>query len=212
MTISGASPPIAPPPTATPPTTPPPTPKQEGYGHSALATGLLSAPFALGSIAGASNSHRLTERLGRRVLSAGAGLVALGIGSLIVAVHLAAPQPSGAYLVAPLLLTGLGNGITIAPNVGFTLAEVPPADNGAASGVLNTGQRIGSALGIAVIATILFGTLDPTGSSRQAIATAFSHSFQLATLANLGLIAIALAVIHVVPQTEHGQRREAARP
>jgi EmrB/QacA subfamily drug resistance transporter len=169
---------------------------QDGFGHSALMTGLLSVPFALGAILGASNSRKLTDRLGRRILTVGCGTVAVGIASLIVVVHLAGLEPNGLYLVIPLLITGLGNGLTIAPNVGLTLADLPPADNGAASGVLNTGQRIGSALGIAIIATVLFGTLAPAGSGRHAIAAAFSHSFQLATLANLGLVLIALLVLH----------------
>jgi EmrB/QacA subfamily drug resistance transporter len=175
---------------------------QDGYGHSALMTGLLTASFALGSIVSASNSSRLTERLGRRILTIGAGLVALAIVALIVIVHQAGPEPNGWYLVAPLLLGGVGSGLTIAPNVGFTLAEVPREDNGAASGVLNTGQRIGSALGIAIVATVLFETLSPTGSSRRAIATAFTHSFQLALLADLVLIVIALIAVHAVPHSQ----------
>ncbi|MGO9958100.1 MAG: MFS transporter [Solirubrobacteraceae bacterium] len=174
---------------------------QDGFGHSALMTGLLSVPFALGSILGAANSRTLTDRLGRRILTVGCSSVAVGIALLIVVVHLAGPAPSGWYLVLPLLIAGLGNGLTIAPNVGFTLADLPPGDNGAASGVLNTGQRIGSALGIAIVAAVLFDTVDPAGPSRHAIAAAFSRSFQLATLTNLGLVLIALLVIHAVPRT-----------
>jgi predicted MFS family arabinose efflux permease len=88
-------------------------------------------------------------------------------------------MPSGWYLVAPLLLTGLGHGLIVAPNIDLTLAAVPRADNGAASGVLNTAQRLGSALGIALVGTVLFSTLHPHGSGTRALATALI----LATLA-----------------------------
>jgi len=68
------------------------------------------------------------------------------------------PDPAGWQIVLPLAVAGLGNGLVIAPNVDFVLSAVPPREAGAASGVLNTGQRVGSAVGIAAIGTILFGT------------------------------------------------------
>ncbi len=52
---------------------------QAGLGHTALESGLVSIPFAIGSIIGASQSNRLAERLGRSVLVLGVGLVAIGL-------------------------------------------------------------------------------------------------------------------------------------
>ncbi len=173
---------------------------QEGLGHSALATGLLCTPYALGSIITAGRSHQITARLGRRVLTAGCVTVAVGTAALIMVVHLGSPDPNGWSLIAPLLTIGLGNGMIIAPNVGFTLAEIPAPDTGAASGVLNTGQRLGGALGIAIVASVLFDTLHPTSGTPEALATAYIHSFQTATFVNLGLVLLALVAIHVIPQ------------
>jgi MFS family permease len=163
-------------------------------------TGALSSSFAVGQILGANMSARLADWLGRRILIVGCGVFAVGVASLITLVHVAGPNPSAWDVVIPLLVAGLGSGITIAPNVASTLADVTPADNGAASGVLNTGQRIGSALGIAIVATVLFGTLKPSGPSHEAIASAFSHSFQLAMLADLGLVLIAMLLVLAMPQ------------
>ncbi len=90
--------------------------------------------------------------------------------------------------------------MTIAPNQDFVLATVPRQEAGTASGILGTSQRLGSAIGIAVIGTVLFGSLrfvpGPT-----AVASAFSHSAQLALLANLGFVALALILVLALPRT-----------
>ena len=54
-------------------------------------------------------------------------------------------------LVTPLLVAGVGSGLFIAANADFIVATVESADAGAASGVIGTMQRVGSAIGIAVI-------------------------------------------------------------
>jgi hypothetical protein len=86
------------------------------------------------------------------------------------------------------------------------LKSVPPSDNGSASGVLNTAQRVGSALGIAVVGTVLFGTLQPAGPGAHALAAAFGHSVQAALAVNIGLIVAALVL------AVFGPRRDAATP
>ena len=98
---------------------------QEGLGHSALITGLVIAPFSLGSLIAAARSDKLSAWLGRMVLVTGCVLVIAGLGFAILVVHLTAPAVSGWYLLAPLLVAGLGTGMTIAPNQDFTLATVP---------------------------------------------------------------------------------------
>jgi hypothetical protein len=60
----------------------------------------------------------------------------------VVVLHLTAPQPSAIWLIAPLALAGLGNGMVIAPNQDFVLRSVPSREAGTASGSLITAQRI----------------------------------------------------------------------
>jgi hypothetical protein len=86
------------------------------------------------------------------------------------------------------------------------LQSVPASDNGSASGVLNTAQRIGSALGIAVVGTVLFGTLHPAADSGPALAAAFSHSFQAALAVNIALSVATFALALVTPGTQAGRR------
>jgi EmrB/QacA subfamily drug resistance transporter len=136
---------------------------QAGLGHTALESGLVSIPFAIGSIIGASQSNRLAERLGRTVLVVGTGLVALGLLAMwIILMNVKGTDLTNWDLLVPLLFAGLGNGLFIAPNAQFIVATVNPAEAGAASGVVATMQRIGSAIGIAVIGSVLFGIANLT--------------------------------------------------
>lgn len=177
---------------------------QEGLGHTALITGLVVAPFSVGSLVTAANSDKLSARMGRMVLITGCVLVLAGLALATLVIHLTAPSPDGWYLIGPLLLAGLGNGMTIAPNQDFVLAAVPRTEAGTASGILSTAQRLGTAIGIAIIGTVLFGSLHlGSGSARpdpQAVARAFSHSAQLALLANLAFVVISLILVVALPR------------
>jgi len=177
---------------------------QEGLGHTALITGLVGAPFSVGSLVSAANSDKLSARMGRMVLVTGCVLVLAGLALAILVVHLTAPSPDGWYLIGPLLLAGLGNGMVIAPNQDFVLASVPPKEAGTASGILSTAQRLGTAIGIAVIGTVLFGTLHLSSASArsgpQAVARAFTHSAQLALLTNLAFVIISLVLVVALPR------------
>ncbi len=131
---------------------------QAGLGHTALESGLVSIPFAIGSIVGASQSDRLAQRLGRTVLVIGTGMVAIGLISLWLVLLLVKEQDlTNWILLAPLLVAGVGSGFFIAPNARFIVATVDGSEAGAASGVIGTMQRIGSAIGIAVVSSVLFG-------------------------------------------------------
>jgi hypothetical protein len=73
----------------------------------------------------------------------------------------------------------------------FVMAYVPRSEAGTAGGSLTAAQRIGSAIGIAVIGTVLFGTVGvrpgPDGPAR-----AFTHGAQLAVLASVAFVLVAL--------------------
>jgi EmrB/QacA subfamily drug resistance transporter len=151
---------------------------QAGLGHTALESGLVSIPFAIGSIVGASQSNRLAERLGRTVLLIGTGLVSIGLISLwLVLLRVAPGDLTNWALLGPLLVAGIGSGLFIAPNAQFIVATVDRTEAGAASGVIGTAQRVGSAIGIAVIGSVLFGNLPSSfaPTAAQAAAAAQAH-------------------------------------
>ncbi|WP_309617575.1 DHA2 family efflux MFS transporter permease subunit [Salinibacterium sp.] len=149
---------------------------QAGLGHTALESGLVSIPFAIGNIIGASQSDRMSQKLGRGVLVLGAALVSSGLVALwLILLNIPGADLTNWILLAPLAIAGLGNGFFIAPNSRFIVATVDNSEAGAASGVIGTMQRIGSAIGIAVVSSVLFGVANLTGVAaeiRQKVAAA----------------------------------------
>jgi len=131
---------------------------QAGLGHTALESGLVSIPFAIANIIGAAMSDRVAQKLGRGVLVLGTVLVTVGLAALwVILLTVPGLELTNWMLLAPLALAGLGNGFFIAPNSRFIVATVDNSEAGAASGVIGTMQRIGSAIGIAVVSSVLFG-------------------------------------------------------
>ncbi len=145
---------------------------QEALDLSPLATGLALTPFALGSALTAAPAGRWVSQIGRRVTVIALVVVLLGIG--VVALLVPGHDGDGLWplLALPLLLAGLGGGGVVSPNFTLTLADVPPRMGGAASGALQTGQRIGSALGAALIMSAYQVTSMTTGDTGTGLATA----------------------------------------
>lgn len=157
---------------------------QDGLGLSALATGLMLTPFAVGSALTATAAGRWVSVIGRRVTVL-ALLVMIG-GLVLVTVLVPGHDGPGLWplLVLPLLLSGLGGGGVVSPNFTLTLAPVPPRMGGAAGGALQTGQRIGSALGAAMIMAAYQVTLSRTDDTEPAL--------RAALLTALAILAVAL--------------------
>ncbi|WP_285649004.1 MFS transporter [Actinomycetospora sp. NBRC 106375] len=135
---------------------------QNGRGYTPLEAGLALTPFALGSAVTSAVGGRLVSRLGKSLVVM--GLVAVGVG--LVAVDLVLrldPAQVGWAIAGPLLLAGIGSGFVIAPNQTLALEEVPAREGGTAAGVLQTGQRVGSAIGISAVGAVFFGQLTSTG-------------------------------------------------
>jgi MFS family permease len=138
---------------------------QNGLGRSALIAGLAITPFAAGSAVAAAVGGRLVERSGRTLVACGIAGVAVGLCGALIAVH-AVSGPGVAWATAaPLLLAGVGSGLVIAPNQTITLSEVPVSEASTAAGVLQTAQRIGSAIGVAAVGAVFFGALPGGGQA-----------------------------------------------
>ena len=172
---------------------------QTGLGHTALAAGVVSIPFAVGSIVASSQSNQLSAKLGRTVLVIGAGLMSVGLLWLWLILRSTAPADLTHWdLLAPLLVAGLGNGAFIAPNAQFIIATVDRPEAGAASGVVSTVQRIGSAIGIAVIGSVLFGSLVITGP--DTVASGFTDAAAQAMLVSAVFSVVALVLVFTLPR------------
>ncbi|QCB95206.1 MFS transporter [Cellulomonas shaoxiangyii] len=159
---------------------------QDGVGYSPLQAGLALTPFALGSTVTATIGGRAVSTRGRAVVVL--GLVLVIAGMLLAQLLLGAAgarSTTGWWIAAPLLLAGLGSGLVISPNQTLALEHVPVHQAGAAGGVLQTGQRLGSAVGIAVVGALYFA-----GSGRGAGTVGVTHGL----LATVALLAVALAI------------------
>jgi EmrB/QacA subfamily drug resistance transporter len=134
---------------------------QVGLGWSPLRAGLTGALFAVGGAAGAGLSVQLfTPRYGRKVLMAGALLNAAGFAGYSWAVSGYGPGIHTWQMAVPLLVTGFGFGLVVAPMIDLVLTGVPVRDAGSASGLLSTIQQVGLALGVALVGVLFFNQLD----------------------------------------------------
>ena len=168
---------------------------QDGLGYSPLRSGLAVTPFALGVAASAAIAGRLVARAGR-VLTV-SGLIATTAGLVTAALLMRhVGGDTAAWVIAgPLLVAGLGGGMVTAPNVTLALQHVPVWMAGAAGGALQTAQRIGSAIGTAVLATIFYQVLTRSaGDYAAAVSDALLYASALMVLALL--IAMADLVRH----------------
>jgi len=143
---------------------------QTGLGFSALATGLTVLPFAVGSGIASYRSAGIAQRIGKWVLSLGAGLMGLGMVFLIVTIHQAGTSVNAYEMIPSLLVAGVGLGLVVAPLTNIVLAGVDSVDAGGASGALSTVQQLGGAIGIALIGVVFFGLLGAHADSSAAAA------------------------------------------
>jgi EmrB/QacA subfamily drug resistance transporter len=125
---------------------------QRVLGYSALEAGLAFLPFTAGIIIGAGLSQSLVPRLGaREVPLIGMPMAIVG---LLLFMRL---QPDGTYvtdLLPGIMLASIGMGLTFVPITLIATSGIPNSDAGLASGLFNTSQQIGGALGLAVLATL----------------------------------------------------------
>lgn len=159
---------------------------QQGLGYSALEAGLAQMPFAVGSAMSAWLAGRQVERFGRLMVVSGLVLIAVALVAVDVLVpHL--DSHVGLWLAPALFAAGVGGGMVISPNITLALEEVDPVRAGAGGGLLQTAQRVGSALGVAVILALFFERVASTDGD---YAAALSYSLRV----TIGFLAVALAL------------------
>jgi MFS family permease len=174
---------------------------QNGLHYTALEAGLAVTPFAVGSAAASALGGRIVNRYGRPLVAVGLVVVAVGLAATEVVLHFVPGRDAGWAAALPLLVAGLGSGLVISPNQALTLEQVPVRRAGSAGAVLQTGQRIGTAIGIATVGAVFFNRLAYSGGS-------WALAFRSALWVTLGFVLVALvaAVSDVIVARRH--RRE----
>ncbi len=164
---------------------------QVGLGWTALHAGLTAVTFAAGAAAGAGLSVQvLTPRFGRWVLIAGALLNAAGFAGYAAADAQYGPAISSWAMAAPLVITGFGFGLVVAPMVDLILTGVPVPDAGSGSGLLSTVQQVGMALGYALVGVVFAHNFART------FAIVLGYGAGLLVLVCLGMLALPRRMRH----------------
>jgi hypothetical protein len=117
----------------------------------------------------------------------GLATVLVGLAGVWLAVSAHPGHDVALWTSLPLLIAGLGGGLVISPNITLTLSRVPVARAGSAGGVLQTGQRIGSAAGIAIVGSIFYNQLASTHGD-------YASAFRRAIVGMCAFVAAALAL------------------
>ena len=178
---------------------------QQGLGYTALASGVGVTAYAVGGAVSAPLAGRVVTRIGRPLVVGGA--VTFGVGAVLLTV-LADRAASGhaALVLAPaLFVMGVGQGAVITPNQALSLMEVDPVTGSTAGGVLQTAQRIGLAIGQAVIGAVFFAGVHAHGTT----AHRYTHGLRTAVVAALCFILVAV-VVGVVDLARNRRRRPSA--
>jgi EmrB/QacA subfamily drug resistance transporter len=165
---------------------------QNVLGYDALEAGLAYLPLAVTIIITAGTASQLVTRTGfKPVLITGLLLVTAGL------VWFSQIDPGGSYIgdvLFPSLLAGAGLGFSFVPVTLGAVAGTRPEEAGLASGLINTSQQVGGALGVAVLTTIAFSGI-PDGSRDPVLLTnGLQDAFLVgAGIALLGAVVAALA-------------------
>jgi EmrB/QacA subfamily drug resistance transporter len=175
--------------------------------YSPLKAGLAFLPVTAGIIAGAGLSQQLIRRAGVRAVAI-AGMAIAAVGLLL----LSGVPVAGTYvdnLLPGLVTMSLGMGLTFVPVTLIATTNVDAADAGLASGLLNTAQQVGGALGLAVLATLAanrtsgaLGSLGHAPSQADSLGAMVS-GFQLAFLVGAVLIASGVLVMGGMVRRRH---------
>jgi EmrB/QacA subfamily drug resistance transporter len=172
---------------------------QQVLGYSAIKAGLSYLPLAVSIIISAAIGSQLVTRYGfKPILAAGMLSIAIGLG------WFSQVSVGGGFLtdvLGPSLFMAVGLGFAFVTTTIAAVSGVQESESGLASGLINTSQQIGGALGLAVLATIANSRTDDvmasSGGDPSGLANALTEGFQSAFLAG-SAIAVAGLVLTLV--------------
>jgi EmrB/QacA subfamily drug resistance transporter len=172
---------------------------QRVLDYGPLEAGLAFLPFTAGVIVGAGLSQALVAKVGARELPL-IGM-AMAIVGLLLFVRL---QPDGSYvsdLLPGMILASIGMGLTFVPVTLIATSGIPGDDAGLASGLFNTSQQVGGALGLAILSTLAVNATDETLAevggepSADQLGQALVDGYHVAYIGSAVLIAVAAVLL-----------------
>ena len=174
---------------------------QQVLGYSAMKTGVAYLAVAGTSIVWANVAAALVGRVGVRPLIAG-GMAILTVG-LLLFTQVSVGGSYAANLLPGFLIVALGMALCFVPISIAALAGVRQAEAGLASGLINTSQQIGGAVGIALLSTIAISRTESEVAAGTAVPQALTSGFQLAFWVGAGIaLAGVVAALALIRQEE----------
>ena len=180
---------------------------QNGLGFSPIVAGMVTIPFALLSALSSWRSGLIVHRYGRILVVGGLVLVITGFSSVLFLGYLV-PNHYMAWAVAgAMAIAGFGGGAVISPNQTLMLEDIPIREGGLAGSIAQVGQRIGTAMGLAAVLSVLFAGVSGAGDVEPA--TAYLQGFTVAALVSVGLVvgSLVFALLDLRVRKDQTQRR-----
>ncbi|MER5752324.1 MFS transporter [Streptomyces sp. NPDC002088] len=173
---------------------------QIGLGWSLLRAGLTGVPFSIAVSAAAGLSvQQLVPRFGRKVLQAGALLMAAGVVIYIWESERYGLGIASWQMALPLVVMGVGMGLIVAPLTDAVLSDVPREHAGSASGLINTVQQMGNALGLGLVSVVFFSEIGDRLTPAQ-VGPAFVNAFQHALVWVAAVMAAIFLLMFALPK------------
>ena len=181
-------------------------------GYDALEAGLAYLPLAVGIIVSAGIASALVTRFGfKPILVSGLILTAIGL------VWFAQVEVGGSYvgdILFPSLVAAVGLGFAFVPMTIGAVSGVAPHEAGLASGLINTSQQIGGALGLAILASIANSRTDSlmeqAGGAQSALPGALTEGFQVAFMVGAGFAVLGAILAAVLISSRESREHAAA--
>ncbi|HST56729.1 MAG TPA: MFS transporter [Solirubrobacteraceae bacterium] len=174
---------------------------QEVLRFSALKSGVSYLPLSLGIILSAGAASVLVNRIGAKLVMV-AGLVLVAIG-LVLFTQVSADGSFAGDVLAPSVIVAVGLGLSFVPLTILAVSGVSHQEAGLASGLINTAQQVGGAIGLAILSTVaasrtshLLSAAHGAPSERaSALTSGFSHAFGVG--AGFAILGVVIAVLFV---------------
>jgi EmrB/QacA subfamily drug resistance transporter len=167
---------------------------QHVLGYGPLKAGLAFLPFTVGIMVSATIASQFAPRLGVRPVAA-AGLL-LSAAGLTLLTQLPVDGSYVTNVLPSILLSSLGMGAVFMPLTLIATTGLADDDQGLASGLFNTSQQIGGALGLAALSTLAASrTSSVGGSPTHALVVGFHWAFAAGAVVMLVALAVLLALL-----------------
>ncbi len=178
---------------------------QRVLGFGPLKAGLAFLPFTAGIILSAGFASNFAPKIGVRPVAIG-GMIVTGIGMLLLT-RLPVDGSYAADVLPALIVTSLGLGCVFLPLTLVATTGLENEDQGLASGLFNTSQQVGGALGLAILST--FAASRTSGDHGVSKSAALVDGFHYAFAGGAIFVALALVTLLALLRRQHVERIEA---